>query len=768
MNPYATHIRLQWSSFWTFLGIGCLLALSSPWSLAQAESLVMGKGIYFTQPKGSDKAPPRAPHRSGVMLERAVPTNQWYSSLVFKEPSEALFAQPLSVKPTRQGFELAYPQKVIVPTPRLDVEVHYPHANPLVFRPTHFKTLRSTLDIASDWAIDIASGESSKTLKATVAHGSPFVYFRLSEGDVDLHLPAGATTKAGADPRVLRVDHSGQSFAVFGPTGAQWSSLAPGQWRLQLPEGRRYFSALVLPDASDATLAELSPHAYAFITDTRVEWHYDEPNSKVTTKFSASTETMEGSESRPLLGLYPHHWFRNEAVMTASTKALPSIRGMIRLLPAATFRTERTFTGLLPFWPAVAAGPHQATLDEVMSADLRQARSLLLPMGEGPYWQGKGLQRLTQMMAVFEQQGHMAGRNRLLDLVKGRMAQWFSGESRKTYFHYDASLGTVVSYPEEYFSVQQMNDHHFHYGYWIRAAADVAMRDPQWAQDSEWGGMVDLLIKDIATRERGRRDFPFLRNFDPYESHSWASGIGLGPDGNNQESSSEAINAWVGLILWGELKGNRALRDLGIWLYTSEIEAIQHYWFDLYQLVFPKEYKNVEVSMLFGGKYAHNTWWTDEPRQIHGINLLPITPASLYLGRDPGFIIKNLEAMDKETEIFKSRGKRADPPDIWGDIFLKYRALAQPSQALAQWQRWGSVEFGETRTHTLHWLLTLHERGTPLLSVTADTPYYAVFRTQTGQTTYWVYNFSDQVKKVTFSDGQQLLAEPRRLSELKR
>ena len=102
-----------------------------------------------------------------------MPTNQWYSSLVFKSPPEALFAHPLSVKPTERGFELAHPQKQIVPTPRLDVEVHYPHANPLVFRPTHFKTKRFTLDKASDWAIDIASGEDGNLLKATVAHGSP-------------------------------------------------------------------------------------------------------------------------------------------------------------------------------------------------------------------------------------------------------------------------------------------------------------------------------------------------------------------------------------------------------------------------------------------------------------------------------------------------------------------------------------------------------------------------------------------------------------------
>ena len=56
--------------------------------------------------------------------------------------------------------------------------------------------------------------------------------------------------------------------------------------------------------------------------------------------------------------------------------------------------------------------------------------------------------------------------------------------------------------------------------------------------------MVDLIVKDIATSERGRDDFPFIRNFDPYEGHPWARGNSdFYGHGNDQESSSEAINA---------------------------------------------------------------------------------------------------------------------------------------------------------------------------------------------------------------------------------
>ena len=225
------------------------------------------------------------------------------------------------------------------------------------------------------------------------------------------------------------------------------------------------------------------------------------------------------------------------------------------------------------------------------------------------------------------------------------------------------------------------------------------------------------------------------------------------------------------LILWGEVHGDRALRDLGVWLYTTEVEAIQHYWFDLHGLVFAPEYKakSAEVSMLFGGKYAHNTWWTDEPRQIKGINLLPMTTASTYMARDKAFIQRSLGTLPAETEIYLARGKGYGsgrdqvPKDIWQDIFAKYMALADPAAGLAQWDRWGSVETGDTRSHTLHWLLSLNEMGPPDLSVTADTPLYSVFKRADGKKTYLAFNAGAAPISVRFSDGKTLDVAPRTL-----
>ncbi len=79
--------------------------------------------------------------------------------------------------------------------------------------------------------------------------------------------------------------------------------------------------------------------------------------------------------------------------------------------------------------------------------------------------------------------------------------------------------------------------------------------------------MVKLLIRDIASPDHNDTMFPFLRCFDPYAGHSWASGHSRFADGNNNESSSEAMNAWSGVILFGEATGDRTLRDLGIYLF---------------------------------------------------------------------------------------------------------------------------------------------------------------------------------------------------------
>jgi endoglucanase Acf2 len=737
-------------------------------------AVALGLGVYYTKPKsgllGGDPKPPVAEYRSGEALGKAAPTSQWYSSVMFQRWSQPIHAHPMTYRATEEGFELGLPTKrVVVEGKGRKVEVQYPHVAAVVVAPVAFKPRDARLSKFSDWLAEISmAAAADESLKVTVLHGSPFSYYECSKGDVRFRIAAGARVLSNPqhgshDGRVAAFAVDGHSYAIFAPAGATWDWSQPTELVLRLPASARYFSVAGLPDDREATIRDFLAVAYAFPTDTRVDWAYDEKASAVRTTFRVDTVAKEGQNQTTFMGLYPHQW-AGVSPRSASQFQYESVRGPIRLIPGNSFALSHTYHGIVPLWSGLQDAAGSERVDSLLGGDRAKASQLFTKQSRGTYWTGKALGAVSQLMCVAEAQGQVNTRDALLEMLKERLESWFDGE-HASYFVQDAGLGTFIGLPQEFNSVTNMNDHHFHYGYWIMASAQVALRDPAWASNEKWGGMVGKIVADVANDERGRADFPFLRNFDPYEGHSWASGDADFDAGNNQESSSEAVNAWAGLVLWGEATGNRKLRDLGIYLYTSEIASVQQYWFDLDQQVLAQDFGKPFASMVFGGMYSYNTWWTQEPRQILGINLMPMTPASTYLGADPAFIRKTIDALPAAVRLYERNGPNdGTPDDIWQDVLASYLALADPDAGLAMWRKYGSVEFGDTRTRTLYWILSLKEMGTPDFSVTADTPLYAVFKDKAGAQTYLAYNAGSTPIRVTFSTGKTVDVSPRSLA----
>ena len=752
-----------------------LAALCSAAALAAGggEVLHVGLARIHTErlPESLAPEPPPLPaaFRSAEAARTAAPTNQWYSSAMFWRWSRPLYAQPLTFRAAESGFEIGLPEReVAIEDGARKREIRYLHVAALTVVPDGFKPSRDRLARHSDWLAELEmDGGPGQALKATVLHGSPFAYFECTSGDVRVHL-AGTPhvlwdpASGGHDRRTLALTMRGHSYALFGPSGSSWDWTRPTDPVLHLPPGARYFSIAGLPDDRDATVQSFLDVAYAFPVTTRSSWRYDEHASRVHVTYHVDTVAREGTNTTTLMGLYPHHWSAT-ATATAGAPHYDSVRGEIRLIRANEFTTTRTYHGFVPRWGRLEDPANRAAVAALLATDSAAAGQLFNRNGRGTYWVGKGLGAVAQLLNIAEAEGDLPRRDALLAVLKSRQQSWFDG-SQPTYFHYDPTLGALFGYPQEYHSVTNINDHHFHSGYWLTAAAHIALRDREWAAPEQWGGMVQQLVADIATAERGRADFPFLRNFDSYEGHSWASGTGEFDAGNNEESSSEAINAWAALAMLGEALGDTRLRDLGIYLYTTEVAAVQEYWFDLGRRILAPELASPFASMVFGGKYAYNTWWTEEPRQILGINLLPFTPASTYLGHDPDQLRRSLDALPAEVRAYRARGAGdGTPADVWQDVLAAYLALAEPADALRQWNRDSYVEWGETRTHTLYWIASLLEMGRPDHAVTADTPFYAVFN-RGGTRTYLAYNARERALHVTFSDGRKLTVAPHSLA----
>lgn len=153
--------------------------------------------------------------------------------------------------------------------------------------------------------------------------------------------------------------------------------------------------------------------------------------------------------------------------------------------------------------------------------------------------------------------------------------------------------------------------------------------------------------------------------------------------------------------------------------------------------------------MVWGSGAAYSTWWTANPEEIHGINVLPVTGGSLHLGGEKAAIRRNLAEMEREN---------GGPAVEWRDLLWEFESFADPASAKAKWDAGNggyTPEEGESKAHTYHWINTLASVGAPDATVTGDIPTSAVFTKGTTRT-YVAHNHGSTARTVTFSDGKTL------------
>lgn len=713
----------------------------------------MGTGSYTTVlPPGVPGIPAKIYKTNSITGK--IPTNQWWSSLAWEPFSSAQYPHPLAVKALPTGMQIFYPHRILANAG--GIYGRLPETGAPDFILGHSKVAEfpeALVESFSDWFVTALFGAPSQGFQVTYGHGSPYVYAQYYGGEPRLIFSGTPDIWFGSPGRaVLGITINDKHYGLFGPSDSTWSGLS-STVLTNHGNGRNYFAIACLPERSAAALNKFRQYAYSHVKKTRVNWSYNPRTSEVTTTFTYETTACEGKQTGVIWAMYPHQW-RNTCHKLLKYR-YHSVRGTLKTAEGASFETIMKYPGILPGLPDTGAYDRNE-LAAYMGWDASETG----PIKPDTYWSGKYLGKLAALIPIAEQADEKQKAAELRSRLKAILEDWFTAKNSQgqtktgQVFYYHEPWGTLIGYPASYGSDLELNDHHFHYGYFIRAAAEIARRDPDWASETRWGGMVKLLIQDIVGPGRAHPLFPFMRNFDVYAGHSWASGHGKFPDGNNQESSSEAMNAWSGLILWGEATGDHSLRDLGIYLYTTEMNAIHQYWFDSRRQNHPPGYTRTVATLIWGGKGVHTTWWSSNPAEIHGINWLPFHGGSLYLGRYSGYVKKDYRALRKE--------QAGASPNQWEDLIWMWLALADPSEAIRRFNlqaRDFVPEEGNSRTFTYHWLHNLKALGHVDQSVTADCPLYAVFN-RSGHKTYAVYNMSHQPVLVNFSDGRQLRAEP--------
>jgi endoglucanase Acf2 len=714
-------------------------------------------------------------------------TNDWWSSLIWdwnqgaasappREPySQIMHPHPVSLQALANGLRMSYTQELQAGTNVADTGAVTGYANFLLpgSGAEHLKVTvagmnasNTRVDDYSDWTVDAYWDDGADTLSATFGHGVPYVFFNKTGGEFIIKLVAtpNDVVNSGEVFAFTASNNVGTRYGLFAPTGSTWTQNGL-DITLNAPDGADYLAVAALPDNNANTLELFRRHAYNFVTDTRADYSVDDTTQQVISTFQITTEAKESGgdlSDLPLIALYRHQWLNLAGSPTNTGLTYNTTRGEMRIYEAESFTTQMQFGGVLPALPDLPVD----NLDGYSDAQLQAYINDVYDPSDNydyttdpreTYWEGKNLNRLAQLVHLAHQQGMIVQRDSFLTYLRRTMEDWFDGQSPYI-FYLDENWDVLQGYPSGFGADSQINDHNFHWGYFVMTAATIAQYDPAWAANYE--GSVELLVRDAANWERTDTRFPYLRHFDPYAGHSWAAGHQAFGAGNNQESSSEAMNFAAGMILWGTAVNNEEMRDAGIYIYTTEQQAVEQYWFDVDEAVFPPQYPFETVGILWGHGIAYATWWTANPEEIHGINFLPLTAGALYLGHRPDYVVRNINA------LYAAPGAEGH----WHDLIWQYEAFADPASALARWANEpnyiadGAQEAGETAAHTYHWLHTFNAVGQVDTTVTANIPTYAVFADPvTGDLTCAAYNPADTPQTVTFSNGAIIYLPPHTL-----
>lgn len=609
------------------------------------------------------------------------PTNRWFSGLVFGDAPQAVFPLPLSFGLTGSGFAFGLPHvsataNTIFGGYTADVSVDAGAGAALI---SAYDAVSVTIAL-----LDRPGGTALAHL--VIAEGSPFVALTAAKA-----LTATVSAPfAGTDGAVPVATANGTRYGVVAPHDAVNGT------RLQLAAGQTAQWFAVPTGGSATKMAAAATHPVTGVT-----------SSYALSAHSATTTLTYSKAGGTVVGALPHQ------------KAGLRTRGCGLGSYATIYGTMTLCAGGVLSWSVPRAQPSDSlalsrlsgTQKTAVETQLKADTAANPAIPTDSYGGGKGLYRLANLLQLATQLHDAASASTLRGRLAAQLDAWTQpqgcAERDTRCFVYDPAMHGAVGLQASYGS-DQFNDHHFHYGYLLYAAGVLATVDPSSA--AKLAPVMNAVAADIASPETTKL-VPQRRVFDPYAGHSWASGYSPFADGNNQESSSEAVNAWNGLALWAQATGQSALGQQAQWMLSAEADSARSYQTAPATAAFPGFDHDV-LGILWGGKRDFGTWFSADPAAVLGIQLIPMSPASGYLAPDSAAAAGIAEQVDAIAPL--------DSTGQFSDYLLMYRSLAGGAEARAAYaaaqalpadsSNGGAIDSADSKAYLLAFIAS-HETG---------------------------------------------------------
>ena len=682
--------------------------------------ITMGDGSYYTGTLSAIAHPINPGYIKNNLLTQAVPTSSWWTSLLAANygGSNGIYTNPLRTAFYNEGLEITNP---------LDGFVQYWNPDgyqtiaqfPIALKDSYLRS--STLNTGyvtqvidySDSHVKVAMKNSLAGLDevvVTLVQGSPFVFAETrNKNSMTLTMDSSVTieyyTLSGlqitnntydGEAIIVKMVHRHSGYDCAPPASVGQPEYTDKYYLANVPNNSSFtintnVLSMFLGDGNFLSIAAINnlseaefyhQHAYSMINKSSIDYEIDYQNSLVYTDYFSSYQELNNSEALPILALMPHHYKYSDAVLT--DYSYRTVRGTLKVMTGNYFQTTLNFNGLLPGYTLPENTEFSSTQAVSYLEDLSQ-RTLYNDSenflnAEGPYWNSKALYPLSQGIIIANQLGEDLLELELIGRLRYLLADWYTytDSSDEKFLYYNNAWGSVYYSNDDFATASTLSDHAFTHGYLIYASAVLAMYDESFVED--YGMMVDLLLNDYLYPEKGDAEFRYLRNFDTWAGHTWAHGFGTFAEGNNLESTSEALNAWNGAYLWALATNDQARMDAAIYGFATELTAAKEYWFDWNEENWdPKFGDYVDVAgMVWGGKHDYQTWFGANPTFIYGIQWLPT-----------GEYLTNYALNDSDhtklSSIYQTYlNAKGGTIDTWYSNMWAIQAIINPQAAISQ------------------------------------------------------------------------------------
>ncbi|KAL4806841.1 glycosyl hydrolase family 81-domain-containing protein [Aspergillus unguis] len=342
--------------------------------------------------------------------------------------------------------------------------------------------------------------------------------------------------------------------------------------------------------------------------------------------------------------------------------------------------------GFAPWVPATDSSAQispqaQSVIKEAAATELKQdigAQSDLNSM----YFSGKALSKFaTIIYTVHTILGDTATAGPALERLKAAFARFVQNKQQFPLVYDTVWKGVVssASYGGDVgadFGNTLYNDHHFHYGYFIHAAAIIGALDPSWIDANK--DYVNMLVRDSGNAASNDPYFPFSRGFDWYHGHSWAKGLFESYDGKDQESSSEDSMYAYALKMWGQTIGDKSMEARGNLMLGILRRSFHNYFLmENDNVNHPANFIGNKVTgILFENKIDHTTYFGGNLEYIQGIHMLPLLPSSAYT-RSQKFVKEEWDAMFASNATLPAQTVEGG----WKGVLYANLALIDPASS---------------------------------------------------------------------------------------